>query len=65
MNSEGDKTNIKRREYFQKAINGETVISEILDSQIIQNEEIQVVAVPIHNENVVTGFCLECWILIR
>ena len=46
---------LKKREYFQKAINGETVISEIMDSRIIPDKEIQVIAVPIESENVVTG----------
>mgnify|MGYP000417603124 CR=1 FL=1 len=55
VDSDGNKTNIKEREYFQKAINGETVISEIMDSRIIPDKEIQVIAVPIESENVVTG----------
>lgn len=55
VDSEGNKTNIKERGYFQKAINGETVISEMMDSRIIPDKEIQVVAVPIESENVVKG----------
>lgn len=55
VDSAGQKTNIAKREYFQKAMCGETVISGVLDSQVIKREEIQVLAVPIRNNEKIEG----------
>lgn len=55
VDSAGQKTNIAKREYFQQAMSGETVISGVLDSQVIKQEEIQVLAVPIENEGRTDG----------
>lgn len=55
VDSSGQKTNIAKREYFQKAMCGETVISGVLDSQVIKREEIQVLAVPIRNNEKIDG----------
>ena len=55
VDSAGQKTNIASREYFQKAMRGETVISGVLDSQVVKQEEIQVLAVPIQNNGRTDG----------
>lgn len=55
LDSAGQKTNIKKREYFQSAMSGETVISGVLDSQMVQEREIQVLAVPIQNQGGISG----------
>lgn len=55
VDSAGQKTNIASREYFQKAMRGETVISGVLDSQVVNQKEIQVLAVPIQNSGSIDG----------
>lgn len=55
VDSAGQKTNIANREYFQKAMRGKTVISGVLDSQVVKQEEIQVLAVPIQNNGRTDG----------
>ena len=55
VDSAGEKTNIASREYFQKAMRGETVISGVLDSQVVNQKEIQVLAVPIQNSGSIDG----------
>lgn len=55
IDSVGQKTNIANREYYQKAMRGETVISGVLDSQVVKQEEIQVLAVPIQNNGRTDG----------
>ena len=55
IDSVGQKTNIANREYYQKAMRGETVVSGVLDSQFVNQKEIQVLAVPIQNSGSIDG----------
>ncbi|MEG2438934.1 MAG: diguanylate cyclase [Lachnospiraceae bacterium] len=50
----GLSTNISQRDYFQKAMQGETIISEPLSS-MINGDSCIVIAVPIHNDITITG----------
>ncbi len=47
--NDGSDTNISDREYFKKAINGETVVSDIIIHKVL-NIPVQVFATPIENE---------------
>ncbi|MEG1549385.1 MAG: diguanylate cyclase [Ruthenibacterium sp.] len=57
LSNEGATANISQREYFLKAMQGETVISEPLDS-LVSGESCIVVAVPIQGETEVIGVLL-------
>lgn len=51
LDSQGMTINIKDRDYFKKAMNGEKVISDVLESNMIPDDQIQVLAFPIMKEN--------------
>lgn len=46
IDSSGNRTQIKDRTYFQQAIKGTSTVSDILMSKVINNKEIQIIAVP-------------------
>ena len=55
MDSERHRTNIKEREYFKDAIAGKISISDVLDSQVKEGEEVQILAVPIWRDGISRG----------
>lgn len=55
MDSDQHKTNIQEREYFQEAISGKISISDVIDSQVNEGEEVQVLAVPIWRDSLPQG----------
>lgn len=55
MDSDQQKTNIQEREYFQEAISGKISISDVIDSQVNEGEEVQVLAVPIWRDSLPQG----------
>ena len=55
MDSEQHRTNIKEREYFKDAIAGKISISDVLDSQVKEGEEVQILAVPIWRDGISRG----------
>lgn len=55
MDSEQHRTNIQKREYFKDAMEGKISISDVLDSQVKEGEEVQVLAVPIWEDGVSCG----------
>lgn len=52
IDSSGNRTQIKDRTYFQQAIKGTSTVSDILMSKVINNKEIQIIAVPKKGEKV-------------
>ncbi|MDO4437854.1 MAG: sensor domain-containing diguanylate cyclase [Eubacteriales bacterium] len=57
LDSGGRNGNISEREYFKLAIKGEKNISDVMESKIISQKDIQVMAVPIIKENEIIGIC--------
>ncbi len=55
IDSSGNRTQIKDRTYFQQAIKGISTVSDILMSKVINNKEIQIIAVPIKKGEKVRG----------
>lgn len=55
IDSAGQTANIKEREYFQKAMTGKTVISDVMESRVRGGEPIQVIAVPIMEDETPRG----------
>lgn len=55
IDSSGNRTQIKDRTYFQQAIKGTSTVSDILMSKVINNKEIQIIAVPIKKGEKVRG----------
>ena len=55
MDSQGKTENIKDRDYFQKAMQGEIIISDVLQSKIIPEDTVQVLARPIRRDNQISG----------
>lgn len=53
--SQGQTGNIKNRDYFKDAMNGNVTISDVLTSEIIPENEIQVIALPIVREEESVG----------
>lgn len=47
IDSAGQTANIKERDYFQEAMAGKTVISDVMESRVRGGEPIQVIALPI------------------
>lgn len=55
IDSSGNRKQIKDRTYFQQAIKGISTVSDILMSKVINNKEIQIIAVPIKKGEKVRG----------
>lgn len=55
IDSSGNRTQIKDRTYFQQAIKGISTVSDILMSKVINNKEIQIIAIPIKKGEKVRG----------
>lgn len=55
VDSQHQRTNISRREYFKEAMAGNAAISDVLSSNVIQGEQVQVMAVPIIKDQEVMG----------
>lgn len=55
MDSEKHRINIQKREYFKDAMEGKISISDVLDSQVKEGEEVQILAVPIWKDGVSCG----------
>ena len=55
MDSEQHRITIQKREYFKDAMEGKISISDVLDSQVKEGEEVQILAVPIWKDGVSCG----------
>ena len=55
IDSNGFHVNVENRDYFKQAINGNIVISNVLSSKVISNQDVQVIAVPIMKNKTFTG----------
>ena len=57
IDSEENQVNIKRRDYFQKSLKGEIVITEVISSIMMKGKRVQIISVPIKDkdENKIIG----------
>lgn len=56
VDSGGNRANISQRKYFQEAMNGKSVsISDVLTSNVIDGDDVQIMAVPIIRDGIPVG----------
>lgn len=56
VDSGGNRANISQRKYFQEAMNGKAVsISDVLTSNVIDGDDVQIMAVPVIRDGTPVG----------
>lgn len=51
IDSEENKVNIKERDYFQRSLKGETVITEVISSIMLKGKRVQIISVPVKSKD--------------
>ena len=51
IDSEENKVDIKERDYFQRSLKGETVITEVISSIMMKGKRVQIISVPVKSKD--------------